>query len=254
MNHKEAIYRAKLNEKAERFEQMVESMKAAIKSMYNEGAVVGIEERNLLSVAYKNLVGVRRTSWRILAKILQDEQMAQTDDTPEKAKIINEYIGMVEHELNSICDDLLEILEKFLLKENKNEPEDSRVFFLKMKGDYLRYKAEIAKEETIEEISQNAHKAYESALQIATSSLSKTNPTRLGLILNYSVFCFEILNHKNKAVEMGKQAFDEAIAELDNLSEESYKDSTLIMQLLRDNLSLWTTDYAEELPVNEEVQ
>ena len=38
------------------------------------------------------------------------------------------------------------------------------------------------------------------------------------------------------------QAFDEAIAELDTLGEESYKDSTLIMQLLRDNLTLWTSD------------
>ena len=45
---------------------------------------------------------------------------------------------------------------------------------------------------------------------------------------------------------MAKQAFDEAIAELDTLSEESYKDSTLIMQLLRDNLTLWTSDLPEE--------
>lgn len=41
---------------------------------------------------------------------------------------------------------------------------------------------------------------------------------------------------------MAKAAFDDAIAELDTLSEESYKDSTLIMQLLRDNLTLWTSD------------
>lgn len=40
------------------------------------------------------------------------------------------------------------------------------------------------------------------------------------------------------------QAFDEAISELDTLGEDSYKDSTLIMQLLRDNLTLWTSDAA----------
>ena len=38
------------------------------------------------------------------------------------------------------------------------------------------------------------------------------------------------------------KAFDDAIAELDSLNEECYKDSTLIMQLLRDNLTLWTSD------------
>ena len=42
------------------------------------------------------------------------------------------------------------------------------------------------------------------------------------------------------------QAFDDAIAELDTLNEDSYKDSTLIMQLLRDNLTLWTSDTAGE--------
>lgn len=53
------------------------------------------------------------------------------------------------------------------------------------------------------------------------------------------------MNSSDKACRLAKQAFDDAIAELDTLSEESYKDSTLIMQLLRDNLSLWTTDQAD---------
>ena len=55
----------------------------------------------------------------------------------------------------------------------------------------------------------------------------------------------EILNSPDKACQIAKQAFDDAIAELDTLNEESYKDSTLIMQLLRDNLTLWTSDQAE---------
>jgi hypothetical protein len=55
----------------------------------------------------------------------------------------------------------------------------------------------------------------------------------------------EILNSPDKACQIAKAAFDDAIAELDTLNEESYKDSTLIMQLLRDNLTLWTSDQAE---------
>ena len=57
-----------------------------------------------------------------------------------------------------------------------------------------------------------------------------------------AVFYYEILNSPERACRLAKAAFDEAIAELDTLSEESYKDSTLIMQLLRDNLTLWTSD------------
>jgi 14-3-3 protein epsilon len=76
--------------------------------------------------------------------------------------------------------------------------------------------------------------------------LTPTHPIRLGLALNFSVFYYEILNSPDRACHLAKQAFDDAIAELDSLSEESYRDSTLIMQLLRDNLTLWTSsDNAE---------
>ena len=66
------------------------------------------------------------------------------------------------------------------------------------------------------------------------------------MALNFSVFYYEILNSPDRACRLAKAAFDDAIAELDTLSEESYKDSTLIMQLLRDNLTLWTSDMQAE--------
>merc|ERR1711964_739630 len=80
---------------------------------------------------------------------------------------------------------------------------------------------------------------------VAQTELTPTHPIRLGLALNFSVFYYEILNSPDRACHLAKQAFDDAIAELDTLSEESYKDSTLIMQLLRDNLTLWTSDMQE---------
>ncbi|GAB2284170.1 14-3-3-like protein GF14-C, partial [Dionaea muscipula] len=72
----------------------------------------------------------------------------------------------------------------------------------------------------------------------AEADLSSTHPIRLGLALNLSVFYYEIMNSPERACYLTKQAFDEAISELDTFSEESYKDSTLIMQLLRDNLTV----------------
>ena len=66
------------------------------------------------------------------------------------------------------------------------------------------------------------------------------------MALNFSVFYYEILNNKDEAIKLAKGAFDEAVAKLDSLPEDSYKDSTLIMQLLRDNLTLWTQEEGED--------
>lgn len=95
------------------------------------------------------------------------------------------------------------------------------------------------------EVADKSLESYEAATQIAASDLPTTHPLRLGLALNFSVFYFEIMGVPEKACQLAKQAFDDAIAQLDALNEESYKDSTLIMQLLRDNLTLWTSDMDE---------
>jgi len=92
----------------------------------------------------------------------------------------------------------------------------------------------------------DSKKSYQEAFDIAKSKMQPTHPIRLGLALNFSVFYYEILNSPDRACHLAKQAFDDAIAELDTLNEDSYKDSTLIMQLLRDNLTLWTSDTTGE--------
>merc|ERR1712185_713442 len=89
---------------------------------------------------------------------------------------------------------------------------------------------------------ENARLAYDAAKTVAEKDLAVTHPIRLGLALNYSVFQYEVLSNPDEACKMARTAFEDAIAELDNVAEDSYKDSTLIMQLLRDNLTLWTSD------------
>merc|ERR1712071_339874 len=114
------------------------------------------------------------------------------------------------------------------------------------KGDYHRYLAEFQQGAARKASAAAALDAYQSATEVASSDLPPTHPIRLGLALNFYVFYYEILNSPDRACHIAKQAFDDAIAELDTLSEESYKDSTLIMQLLRDNLTLWTSDQAAD--------
>ena len=80
---------------------------------------------------------------------------------------------------------------------------------------------------------EDSQKAYQDAFEISKSKMQPTHPIRLGLALSFSVFYYEILNSPDKACQLAKQAFDDAIAELDTLNEDSYKDSTLIMQVTK---------------------
>ncbi|NP_001165524.1 14-3-3-like protein [Xenopus laevis] len=231
MDKSELVQKAKLSEQAERYDDMAASMKAVTEL----GAELSNEERNLLSVAYKNVVGARRSSWRVISSIEQ-----KTEGNDKRQQMAREYREKVETELQDICKDVLDLLDRFLVP-NATPPE-SKVFYLKMKGDYYRYLSEVASGDSKQETVASSQQAYQEAFEISKSEMQPTHPIRLGLALNFSVFYYEILNSPEKACSLAKSAFDEAIAELDTLNEESYKDSTLIMQLLRDNLTLWTSE------------
>ncbi|GKA46516.1 14-3-3 protein 7 [Tanacetum coccineum] len=114
------------------------------------------------------------------------------------------------------------------------------------KGDYYRYLAEFKSDAEREEATSQSLKAYEAATAIAETDLPPTNPIRLGLALNFSVFYYEIIANTERACNMAKQAFEDAAAELDSLDKKSYQDSSLIMRLIGDNLTLWTPDPAED--------
>jgi 14-3-3 protein epsilon len=285
----DTIYMAKLQEQSERYEglnsfppdplisfllslalltslshffilEMAQSMKAVAKLDSEFSA----EERNLFSVAYKNVIGTRRAAWRIISAIEQKEEGRQDQ---VKVQRIKAYRAQIEKELTDICSDIFDLIDNHLIPSATSG--ESKVFFYKMfdcfpslcfkllifplsfpsstptifrKGDYCRYMAEYTTDAARKEAADKSLAAYQSASGIASSDLPSTDPIRLGLALNFSVFHYEILNQPDQACQMAKQAFDDAIAQLDTLTEDSYKDTTLIMQLIRDNLTLWTTD------------
>ncbi|KAL0795239.1 hypothetical protein Bca101_066616 [Brassica carinata] len=205
------VYLAKLSEQTERYDEMVEAMKKVAQL----DVELTVEERNLVSVGYKNVIGARRASWRILSSI---EQKEESKGNEENVKRIQNYRKTVEDELAKVCNDILSVIDKHLIPSSTAV--ESTVFFYKMKGDYYRYLAEFSSGAERKEAADQSLEAYKS--------------------------------ENNSACQLAKQAFDDAIAELDSLNEESYKDSTLIMQLLRDNLTLWTSDLPEEGELNPE--
>jgi len=228
---------AKLAEQAERYDEMAEFMKELVIAT---DSCLSAEERNLLSVAYKNVVGTRRSSWRVVSSI-ESKAGVSTESSESTKQIMADYRKKIEEELVKICLNVIDLLDKQLIPSSEEDSE-SNVFYYKMKGDYYRYLAEVHSSSERVPYVDNSSDAYQKAFDFASTKLPSTHPIRLGLALNFSVFHYEIKSDSEKACELAKSAFDAAIAELDNVSEDSYKDSTLIMQLLRDNLTLWTND------------
>ena len=132
--------------------------------------------------------------------------------------------------------------------ERARGPTESKIALMKMKGDYLRSLAESPSSSRSKKqiVAEASDQAYTEALEAAKDEMQPDHPLRLGLALNYSTFCRETLQAPEKASRVAKEAFDDAISQLDTLSEESYKDSTLMMQQLRDNLTEWTEEEAKE--------
>lgn len=235
------VYLAKVAEQAERYKDMVDHVKAMAEATDKP---LEVEQRNLLSVAYKNVVGACRASWRAL------NAQEQAEESKEGSKIrdfIRDYrTTTVEKELRDVSADLLAVVDK-LLETDKDT--SGQVFFLKMKGDYYRYLAEIevdCKESEKTGVEKKAADAYTAASEVAEKDMAATSPIRLGLALNMSVFYYEILRERTKAQELAKKAFDDAISHLDTLNDDDYKDATLIMQLIRDNLTLWASEDEEQ--------
>ncbi|KAJ6447397.1 14-3-3 protein [Mycena sanguinolenta] len=190
-SREDSVYLVKLAEQAE---QMVKNMKRIVSS----DPELTVEERNLLYIAYKNLIGARRASWRIVSSIKQKEE---SKGNQARASMIEEFAK---------TEDILEVLDQhFISSAASSEPKDGH---------------SLAEFTTSDKRKDSTDKSLEvAAFDVAITELPLTHPICLGLALNSS-------------------AFDNTITELNTLSQESYKDCSLIIQLLQGCHTLWRSD------------
>nr|DAD22073.1 TPA_asm: hypothetical protein HUJ06_023536 [Nelumbo nucifera] len=199
LTREQYVYLAKLAEQAERYEEMVSFMEKLVVGSSSVGELT-VEERNLLSVAYKNVIGSLRAAWRIVSSIEQKEEGRKNE---EHVALVKDYRSKVESELSTVCAGILKLLDAHLIPSASAS--EARVFYLKMKGDYHRYLAEFKVGNERKEAAEDTMLAYKAAQDIALADLAPTHPIRLGLALNFSVFYYEILNSSEKACSMAKQ-------------------------------------------------
>ncbi|MCQ8005420.1 14-3-3 family protein, partial [Salmonella enterica] len=136
LTREQFVYMAKLAEQAERYEEMVSFMERLVTSS-TPATELTVEERNLLSVAYKNVIGSLRAAWRIVSSIEQKEEGRKND---YHVSLVKDYRSKVETELSAICAGILKLLDSHLIPSAAAS--ESKVFYMKMKGDYHRYLAE----------------------------------------------------------------------------------------------------------------
>jgi len=232
------VYMAMLGEQCNRFDEMVEFLEDMLKSRDKD---LNSDERNLLSIAYKNSVTSKRTALRtVMAYELKEKKKESSNFLP----FIQEYRKKIEDELTKTCQNVLNSIDNHLLK--KAEDAEARVFYYKMKGDYNRYIAEYAQGDLKQRVGEGARQSYEEATKLV-KGLPPHHPIALGLALNYSVFYYEVLNDHETACKIAKETLDSAEKEL-NVNEENdeYQDAISIVNLLRENLEMWKIEAEDD--------
>lgn len=232
---------ARLAESSERFEDMAQYVHALAEAKKE----LSIDERNLLSIAYKNVVGSQRASWRFLMSFIAELRESGTEDPANEhhIQLAQELKQKVEASLRTSSKQVIDLLVNVLLPNT--ESNEVQVFYYKMAGDYYRYNSEFTEGEERQNNAGAAYDNYHEATELVESTLPPTHPLRLGLALNFSVFYYEALNSPSRACKLAEKAYNDAMPELNSLPEELYHDSKLIMNLLRDNLTFWRSEVSE---------
>ena len=181
-------------------------------------------ERTLLATSFKSLCAESREKWKALV------------DSSEGGR--EREVKMRAAEVEEVCQEALSLVSGVLLPVAKDV--ESKAFYLKMKADYASCLDQVTTPDSdiVQRFNrmQAAMEAQDAAYEIS-HQLPQTHPVRLGIALNYALFQQE-LKKPEVALRTAKRAFDDAVQQLDSLSEDSYKESTEVMQLLRDNMTL----------------
>jgi 14-3-3 protein epsilon len=234
--YEKLLYLARVTEQAERHEETIKYMEDIVKVKKDD---LNIEERNLLSSAYKNCVSSRRSAWRSIYSV----EMKEKNNNSKYVHLVTDLKNLLEKELFGFCERMLALIDNHLLV--KATSSESKVFYLKMKGDYYRYLAEFTVGDKHNQVSDLSLDSYKEANKLS-STLACTNPIKLGLALNFSVFYYEVMNDPAAACEIANSAFQEAIQQLEKIEDDQYKDSTTILQLLKENIDMWSADLNQE--------
>ena len=222
--------------KAKRYDDMVKNMKAVVEG----GDKLSDMQRELLNKAYKLKVDEKRFACRVISKFEQEYE-EEGDDV--KKRIAKKYRHEIETEILSVCAEMVVLLNRYLIPSfvTGEDSDETKVFYLKIKGDFYRYQADIINDDSRELLIKCAQDAYEEAYHFSQLECNYSEPIYLELCLNYSLFLKEIADDTVKATEVCQNAWDEAHMEMGYLqiTKEQYNERRTLLQPFRENIMLW---------------
>ena len=225
------IFMAQVLIHTDRIKDSIKYLKKAI----DINPALTIEERSVFNSAYKTLVSIPRKGLR---EIMLSEQNNEEENFSQECKSQIQIIkNEVTEELIGYCMDLINILDAKIIPAT--EEVESKVFYYKLKGDYYRYICEVQSDDDRDETVEKARECYETALSISKNQLEQYKPTALGLILNYTVFLFEIVKRYDDAISLAEETYKMCVPILEQNSARSKAEATTIATLLDNNVKLW---------------
>ena len=232
LENEKKIYLAMLSEQCERYTDMIRYLEELITIKKEE---LNFDERNLLSIAYKNYISEIRNAIRVI--MAYENKESTRGDSPYLPFII-EYKDKIRQELEKECLNICFKIEKLIMP--KLTSKETKVFFGKMKGDYYRYIAENTEGDVKKKYSDLALNTYNETVAEA-NNLNYKNSEKLGLLLNLSVFYYEVASNPKEAYSLANETLKKAKEALKGIDEdnEEYKDSLSIVNLLHDNIVMW---------------
>lgn len=243
ISREELIFMAKISQEAGKSEDTIKYMKKVI----NFEKELTASEIQLFYLAYNNTINPRRAALYKLT-LIEEKEIAK-EVKLSHLRLLRKYKWEIEAEMDTFCEEVLEILDQILIPASKENAE-SLTFFSRMKGDFSRYICEYTHPERRNKIAKNALQAYEIATEVAFGNFSAIHPFRLGLASSFSVFYYEILSDVKKACKIANGAIDLAMENDETLEEgkeDLYKEACVIIQGIRRNLDVWTFEnYMEE--------
>jgi len=229
-------FKACLAYEAHLYDDLVDLMKAVTRCRI----CLKHEEFILLCRSLQIKINKLRFSW----KTLKDKQSRLVDNDTSNGSsleltVIAEYLSYIENEIRDFCIDNINLFEEYIVPNPGSF--DILILGERIIADNYRYIANISHGYEKQVNAQKANELYKESME-KTSVLAPSHPTRLRVVLNYSLFLYKILNQTNTAIELTKNCFTEAFNDFTNVNPTVLTEVMGIMQLLRDNLNIWTNE------------